>query len=321
MKILSLSGFIPEQICDTVRFEGYHGNRNISQYCGYASDFISQVLYDESIDGAVFPKSCDSCRIIGSYLKDSGKYIYQLPVPVRSDSFAAAYFAEILKMFEKSLKETFPEYQADIVGRTEIINQRNKTLRKIYERLDEMSYSQYLRRIHQMLLQPLSRQLEYLTAEKTVLEGNREGKRVYLVGSFLTNLKILDIIEDYGLQIAGDDLPESGRLSSVPEIVCTDANNIYESVSESILRQRKSPTQDDMQTAIQKDLDEIQEKGVNGVIFVTQKFCEPYNYYYFLFRKELEKRNIPSLQIELSDSEDFGKTELEVEAFSDLLGA
>ena len=77
MKILSLSGFVPEQICDTVRFTQYEGERTISHYCGYASDFISQVMNDASIDGAVFPKSCDSTRVISSYLAECGKFLYQ----------------------------------------------------------------------------------------------------------------------------------------------------------------------------------------------------------------------------------------------------
>ena len=81
MKILSMSGLIPEHICDTVRFTQYTGDRNISHYCGYASDFISQVIQDDTIDGAVFPKSCDSTRILLSYLSDTEKFIHQINVP------------------------------------------------------------------------------------------------------------------------------------------------------------------------------------------------------------------------------------------------
>ena len=82
MKILSMSGFVPEQICDTVRFTGFDGNEKLSHYCGYAADFIAQVKEDSSIDGAVFPKSCDSSRSIGSYLEETGKFLYSMPVPV-----------------------------------------------------------------------------------------------------------------------------------------------------------------------------------------------------------------------------------------------
>ena len=44
MKLLAISGFVPEQICDVVRFTQYGGERNIAHYCGYASDFVSQAV-------------------------------------------------------------------------------------------------------------------------------------------------------------------------------------------------------------------------------------------------------------------------------------
>ena len=83
MKILSMSGFVPEAICDTVRFNGFKGDAGFSHYCTYASDYISQVLSDDTIDGAVFPKTCDSSRSISSYIGESGKFVYPLAVPVQ----------------------------------------------------------------------------------------------------------------------------------------------------------------------------------------------------------------------------------------------
>jgi len=314
MRILSFSGFVPEQICDIVRFEGYHGDRNISQYCGYADDFVSQVLYDKTIDGAIFPKSCDSSRIIGSYIKNCGKYVYQLPVPARSDDLGITYFAEILKDFQETLEKSFPEYQADVLNRSLLVNKRNEKIRSFYNELDQYSYFDYLEKIHKMLLLPLSEQADVAEFK---LESSKKGKRVYLIGSFLTNLNIVNIIENHGLQIVGDDLPESGRMVSAPTV--SDKTDIYKSIAASILQQRKSPTQDEMTPSIAADMKEIHDKEACGVIFVTQKFCEPYNYFYFLLHQELENKHIPSLQIELSDSEDVGKAELQVEAFADLL--
>ena len=42
MRILALSGFVPEHICDIVRFTGFDGEYNIAQYCGYAADYMEQ---------------------------------------------------------------------------------------------------------------------------------------------------------------------------------------------------------------------------------------------------------------------------------------
>ena len=104
MKILALSGFVPEPICDTIRFTRYTGDRNISHYCGYASDFISQVLNDPAVDGAVFPKSCDSTRILPSYLAGTGKFCYQLAVPSRRTPEAVRYFADQIRAYQAAVE-------------------------------------------------------------------------------------------------------------------------------------------------------------------------------------------------------------------------
>ena len=107
MKLLAISGFVPEQICDVVRFTQYGGERNIAHYCGYASDFVSQVINDSNISGAVFPKSCDSCRIIDSYLENSEKFRFQIAVPARQDEFAVEYLAAEYNRYKNAIEQYF----------------------------------------------------------------------------------------------------------------------------------------------------------------------------------------------------------------------
>ena len=312
MKILSLSGFVPEQICDTVRFTGYLGGRSISHYCGYAADYISQVLNDVSVDGAVFPKSCDSARIIKSYLGNTDKFIFQLPVPARRDEAAVNYFAGEIKAYKEAVEKHYGIEISDITERTEAVNERNREIKKLYENLEDFSYSDYLRRIHKMLTTPLYEQV--LSAPKAAKES---GKRVYLVGSFLTSDGILDTLEDSGLNVVGDNLPESGRLASAAP--CKIDGNIYKNIAESILSARLSPTQNNFGEVLEHDIAEIREKKACGVIFLTQKYCEPYDYLYSVYEKRLRAEGIKSLRISLSNSDDYKKSELAIEAFSDMI--
>ncbi len=314
MKILSLSGFIPECFCDTVRFTGYAGDRNISHYCGYASDFISQVLYDETIDGAVFPKSCDSTRIMKSYLVDSGKFIYQMPVPARNDDLAVDYFASVLKDFQDKLCAHYHLGKSDIENRIQAVNRRNKNIKKLCMEMEGKSYYSLLHHIHNMLIKPLY--------EQTIVGDDVETrtptrKRVYLIGSFLANEDIVKIIEDSGLTIVGDDLPEVGRLASCEDISLD--GNLYQNIAKSILTMRKSPTQGYFQDSCARDLSAINSQGGKGVIFVMQKYCEAYDYFYYRIKSALDESGIPSIQISLSDSQDEGKARLQIEAFADMI--
>ena len=151
MRLLSLSGMIPEQVCDVVRFTSYKGCESISHYCGYASDYISQVIEDDNIDGAVFPRSCDSSRIIGNYLKEVDKFIYHMNIPARQDDVAIDYLSSVIKDYKDKVEKYYDVRLRDIDERSHLINCRNKTLSDIYENIHELSYEQYIKNIHMML--------------------------------------------------------------------------------------------------------------------------------------------------------------------------
>lgn len=313
MRILSMSGFVPEHICDTVRFTQYTGDRNISHYCGYASDFISQVMMDDSIDGAVYPKSCDSTRIITSYLSCSGKFLHQINVPAFSAAGAEDFFAASIRQYKEALEENYKISIHDVEKRSQLINTRNNSIRKTYENISELSYTNYLEHIHEMLKCPLVNQ-KWKGKIQTRIPTD---KRVYIIGSFLSNTRIPLIMEEVGLTVVGDTLPESGRLVSMLPVEST--GDIYKGVARSILSARLSPTQNDFQNILKADLSEIKRKLVRGVVFIMQKYCEPYEYLYSTYKSELDSLGIAALKLSLSDTEDHRKAAIALEAFADTL--
>lgn len=199
------------------------------------------------------------------------------------------------------------------MDRTEKINLRNEKLKDIYSQIEEISYSNYLKSIHQLLEQPLDRQVIPNSFGNSI----QSKKRVYLVGSFLSNLSIVDMIENCGMKIVGDNLPESGRLISTPDVNLS--GDIILNVARSSLGKRLSPTQNNFKNIIEKDIKEIESKNVNGVIFIIQKYCEPYDYLFSVYIKVLHEMNIPVLKLILADSEDNRKVQLQLEAFADAI--
>lgn len=140
---------------------------------------------------------------------------------------------------------------------------------------------------------------------------------MYLVGSLLTSTELAAAIERSGLAVAGDRLTESKRLFSAPEVP-TDGD-IYENIARSMLGNQVSPTQDDFIAILQEDLAEIQSKGIQGVIFITQKFCEPYDYLFPIYKQMLDEHGIPVLHLSLSGSADVRTFDASLEAFADIL--
>ena len=308
-----MSGFVPEQICDTVRFTGFDGSERLSHYCGYAADFISQVREDSTIDGAVFPKSCDSSRSIGSYIDDTGKFIYSMPVPPVRNEGSVAYFAEILKDYKSKIEQHFSVTISDddVKARDSVISERNSKIAAAYAKLEGLSYASYLKEVHASLSAPYE-------FDESRIEAGTSGKPVFLIGSFLSGVELADSIEKAGLKIAGDNLPESGRLASRADFVSSETD-IYMKIASEILCTRPSPTQDLFDETVKSDIEEIGRKGCRGVIFATQKYCEPYDYLFSVYKKALDEKGIPVLQVQMADSTDGSGKAAALEAFADII--
>lgn len=313
MKLLSLSNNIPEHICDTVRFTQYSGERNISNYCGYVMDFISQVKNDNTIDGAVFPYTCDSCRTIKSYLSDCDKFIFQMNVPTENDNTAIEYFANIIKTYQNEIEKYYSKKFTNISERSVLINQRNKMLREIYKNLPEISYMDYLNFVHTLLKKPLEEQkVDYDFKSKP-----KCNKRVYLVGSTLSNIKLIEAIESSGMAIVEDNLPESQRLIFRDEVKVD--GNIYYEIAKSILSTGLSPTQNNFRIILKDNIDKIKAKKTDGIIYISQKYCEPYDFLYSVYKKAADEIDVPILKITLTDTEDNSKIDMLTETFANML--
>ena len=314
MKILSMSGFVPEAICDTVRFNGFKGDAGFSHYCTYASDYISQVLSDDTIDGAIFPKTCDSSRSISSYIGESGKFVYPLAVPVVRSADAVKYYAHVIRDFKTAVESFYGVNisEEEIYDRFRMVEARNASINSLYESLaDGLSYSSYINAIHENFTKPLAEQ-------KIETSGQSAGIPVFLLGSYMTNAGIVDSAEKNGLSITGDDLPESNRIANRAFPVVED---IYQLVALQVLSSRTSPTQNSYSDRIKETMEEIGKKGCRGVLVVTQKYCEPYDYYYSVLKKALDDAGIPSLKLELDGSLDQNLHEAELGAFASMLEA
>lgn len=314
LHILSFSGFIPEQICDTIRFTGYQGGNTISHYCAYASDFIDQVREDPCVDGAVYPRTCDSCRVMRNYLAGcEGKFLFSFHVPPRRDRAALEFLSFEIQNYQHELEKHYQMQIRDIAERIQKIEERNANGRKLYHELSEISFFSYLNAIHKMLQSPLGSQ----TLPSNLPQKPGAKKRVYLVGSFLCDTGIVELIEKNGLAIVGDNLPESKRLFG--ESSQKIQGDLYHQIARDMLSRQLSPTQNNFKELIQNDLQEMREKTVDGVIFLTQKYCEPYDFLFSTYKKALSEQEIPVLQLSVSGSSHDRKLELAIEAFADML--
>ena len=133
----------------------------------------------------------------------------------------------------------------------------------------------------------------------------------------MSHCGLTKLIEQAGMVILGDNLTESKRLFSAPPVSLD--GDLYNNIAKSVLYNRMSPTQNQFEQIIKYDLDEIKTKGIGGVIYISQKYCEPYDFLYSVYKKTLDEINIPILKINVSDSTDGRRLEFALEAFADIL--
>ena len=67
------------------------------------------------------------------------------------------------------------------------------------------------------------------------------------------------------------------------------------------------------------DFKKIRDKQALGIIMVVQKYCEPYEFLYSVFKKKSDKAGIPIIKINIADSKDINKAKLQLEAFRGIL--
>lgn len=295
MKLLTLSNYVPEQIVDLRRFTNYDGIFRQSHFCKYVQDFTAMVLEDDRIHGAVVPNSCDSIRSAAELLTESGKFVHQLKHPLglgKAGDSSQLYFAKSIEKYKKHVESYFDvRIDRDIVAeRTIELRERGKYLLNVYTNSQDIIYSEYISQINIMLSESLADWRKYAPTP-----GNSffSGKKVYIVGPFLENVSMLCQIEKAGLQIVGDNLTNSKRLMWSDYVF--DKETIFSDIAAHILKYQVSPTSNRFAVTWEKDYAEIKSKKIQGVIFMHQKFCEPYDYLFTMYKQMLENKGIPTL--------------------------
>jgi benzoyl-CoA reductase/2-hydroxyglutaryl-CoA dehydratase subunit BcrC/BadD/HgdB len=303
-KILYLSNYIPEEIVDVYRFNTYLPAMKLDNYCTMVLNYMSQIICDDTVDGALIPNTCDSVRVARDILKtQTRKFVFQLKHPLKLSINSIIYYATQIKKFKEAFEKHFEVKitEDEILHRIKLIREKMQFLRRRYEYLAPFSYYEYLKALNQSHRSPLEDWRKILDIKFSTIKGP---KKVFLIGPYLTDLSIVQMIEKYEGNIVGDDLSNSKRyFFSEDFLPHMDTGDLYESIAIQNLSRFPSPTSNRFNYIIVKDIDEIVRKGVKGVFFLYQKFCEPHQYIYPLLREGLEEKGISTFLLQLENKE------------------
>ncbi len=141
--------------------------------------------------------------------------------------------------------------------------------------------------------------------------------RLFLVGAVLDEPRLLELIEELGVQVSGDDLC-SGSRHFIDEVGAE--GDPIEALADYYLRRPPCPTK------LHPDhdparwlLDQARQARADGIVFALEKFCEPHAFDYALVRPQLEVDGMPHLVLEMEQTPSLEALRTRLQAFVEML--
>ncbi|MDR1571389.1 MAG: 2-hydroxyacyl-CoA dehydratase family protein [Clostridiales Family XIII bacterium] len=164
--------------------------------------------------------------------------------------------------------------------------------------------------------------LRAATAELKALPPEDGGSRgVVLTGLLAEPDGFLDLFADSRLHVAADDLVQESKQFRVdaPKEGASPLDRLARRLSD---MDGCSLLYDSARTRGQKILGMVKDTGAAGVVVCMMKFCDPEEFDYPIYKKELEKAGVPLLYLEIEQKMDSAEQlRTRIQTFAEMLGA
>jgi len=281
------------------------------------------------LEGAVFMKCCDGMfRLFDlwrAHFPEQRAYV--LPVPKIHSREAIAYFAGAMRRFSGDLGDDMGVKIGEEALKDAIVqfNPVRSAVREIYRlRLANpgaMAYSRLRSLIQEWLSTTPGSALPGVNA---VLETVRDSPamppgeaRILVSSSTLDQIGLIELIEESGITVIGDD--HCSGLRHFDELV-SEAGDPYLNLAERYLKRWPCARMQSDPSHIQRLIREIEATDARGLIYVGLKYCDQPSFDLPRIQARLAERHIPMLYIENDYTEGgLGQLKVRIEAFAEML--
>jgi bcr-type benzoyl-CoA reductase subunit C len=166
---------------------------------------------------------------------------------------------------------------------------------------------------------------EYTGIIRNILEQWKEmpveeykGIKVVATGLISEPVEILDVFQRNGIAIVADDLAQESRQFRVE---ARKEGSVLERLAARMVDQRGCAfIYEEEKTRGQMLINMVQENHADAVIVFMMKFCDPEEFDYPIYKKELEDAGIPFLYLEIDQQLDsFAQIETRIQSFTEML--
>lgn len=328
-EIVYAAEFLPVEIVGKVETFAKADAYLPSFSCSFMRGFLEKLLEREYeyLDLVALPSLCDSIWGFYSIWRELSPNvcIYLLHYPSQRSREASKYFTEVVERF-KSFMEGFAGRdisERDLRAAIEVYEENRRLLRSLYElRKKEsppISGVEALEAVLSSMITPKSLHNQLLEKFLGEIERREEyprgSVRLLVSGHVVEDPDVLRVIEDSGGLIVSDDLDSGSRYFWS---LINDVAKPIESISRRYF-ELPSPYGSSLEDRIKYLSAMVKEFRVEGIVFLTRKFCDPYLFDYPILGQAMKESGLPSLLLEYEYPLAKASLKTRVEAFVEML--
>jgi benzoyl-CoA reductase/2-hydroxyglutaryl-CoA dehydratase subunit BcrC/BadD/HgdB len=315
------------------------GDKHVQNFtCSVGRHLVDFLLSNGShgIENVFFYNACDTLRNLPEILAESmvhegrkAKFFhFHVPMQGLSAEPGRSYIkGEIGRLVTALEAASHIPFSSKIFrSSVELYNQMRATCIKLHDRVaaGQLSFTRYARAIHDGYLMPVAGAIERFDAmlQEPAEDLHRDVTvKVMISGILPPPPAVSDAIEQAGLVVAANDVASMQRSFQHTPRARDDPGDYY---VDFYLHHCPCPTL--LFTADQRIeylLGQARRAGVDGLIFIGEKFCEYEYLEYPQVEAAFKKHGIPvlSLEVSIDDRDNVAPFKNRIDAFAELLGA
>jgi len=300
--------------------------------CSYSRTLLEQIKRGELnyLDGVIFPHTCDAMRALDLVVKEMEPFklveSYR-PPRVRDNASAVKYFSQELERVREKLGKLTGHYAKgeELEQAIEQVNEVKELLKQVKK---EMVSGKVRAREFFSLVQAGmvgdkkevgALAIKFLEEVKARKGTNQKKLKIVLAGKVLEPIEMIDELEQAGFQVVEDLLVNGSRY--IESQVELGSEPIKDLVYAQLNKIPIAGVYDSKKSRAQWVIQRVKESQAEAVIYLVQKFCEPYELEVVGVEEELNKEGIKVLRLE-SDYQTSSLPPLRtrIDAFAEMLG-
>ncbi len=340
--VLTAPVYTPEEIIHSmgiVPMGAWGADMELKEAKTYFPAFICSIMQSilelgmtgvyEGVSAIVIPSLCDSLKVLGENWKYAVPSIPFIPMTYpqnRKPDYGIAYtkagYERVIKDLEKATGESFSDEK--LAKSIEIYNEHNAVMREAAEVMaahPEVSAAErsavfksaffLLKEEHTALVKELIQALKEETA-------GEEKIKIMTTGVLADSLNLLQIIDEYGLQIVADDVAAESRQYRTDTVAGGSA--LYALARKFAAMDNCSVLYDVEKKRVNMIVDTAKKAGAKGVLVVLTKFCDPEEFDYPLIKKACEEEGIHVILVEVDrQMVNYEQARTMIETFKDMM--